>query len=55
MQWILGTLPLGLKRQGREADYSLPSSTEVKKTWNDYNRWVNGSKIMMKIVILCHL
>jgi hypothetical protein len=28
-----GLLPWGVKRQGREADHSFPTSVEVKKTW----------------------
>jgi hypothetical protein len=31
VQWVLGTLSPGIKRQGREADHSPPTSTEVKK------------------------
>jgi hypothetical protein len=31
IQWALGTLSLGLKRLGLEADYSPPASAEVKK------------------------
>jgi hypothetical protein len=34
IQWIPGTLSLGVKRQGREADHSLPSSAEVKNAWS---------------------
>jgi hypothetical protein len=30
IQWAPGTHSLGLKRQGREADHSPPSSAEVK-------------------------
>jgi hypothetical protein len=30
MQWVPGALSLGVKRQGREADHSPPSSAEVK-------------------------
>jgi hypothetical protein len=33
IQWVVGTLSLGVKRQGREADHSPPSSIEVKKMW----------------------
>jgi hypothetical protein len=33
IQWILGLLSPGIKRQGREADYSPPASDEVKKMW----------------------
>jgi hypothetical protein len=31
IQWVLGALSLGLKRQGCEADRSPPTSAEVKK------------------------
>jgi hypothetical protein len=31
IQWVLGSLLLGVKRPGREADHSLPSSAEVKE------------------------
>jgi hypothetical protein len=31
IQWVTGALSLGIKRQGREADYSPPSSAEVKE------------------------
>jgi hypothetical protein len=30
IQWELGALSLGVKRSGREADYSPPSSAEIK-------------------------
>jgi hypothetical protein len=30
VQWVPGALSLGVKRPGREADYSPPSSAEVK-------------------------
>jgi hypothetical protein len=33
IQWISGTLYTGVKRPGREEDYSLPTSVEVKETW----------------------
>jgi hypothetical protein len=32
IQWVLGDLSPGLKRPGREADHSSPTSAEVKKT-----------------------
>jgi hypothetical protein len=32
-QWVPGTLSLGMKRPGREADNSAPSSAEVKNVW----------------------
>jgi hypothetical protein len=28
-----GALPVGVKRPGREAEHSLPTTAEVKKTW----------------------
>jgi hypothetical protein len=31
IQWVPGTLPLGVKRPGREADHSPPSSAEVRE------------------------
>jgi hypothetical protein len=34
IQWIRGALSLGVKRPGREADHSPPSSAEVKNAWN---------------------
>jgi hypothetical protein len=34
IQWVLGALSLGVKRPGREADYSPPSSAEVKNAWS---------------------
>jgi hypothetical protein len=32
-QRVLGALTPGVKRSGREADHSPPSSAEVKNTW----------------------
>jgi hypothetical protein len=34
IQWVQGDLSLGVKRQGREADHSPPSSAEVKNAWS---------------------
>jgi hypothetical protein len=34
IHWVLGALSLGLKRPGREADNSPPSSIEVKNVWS---------------------
>jgi hypothetical protein len=34
IQWVLGALSLGVKRPGSEADYSPPSSAEVKNAWS---------------------
>jgi hypothetical protein len=31
IQWVPGALSMGVKRQGREADHSPPSSAEVKE------------------------
>jgi hypothetical protein len=31
IQWVPGALSLRVKRPGREADHSLPSSAEVKE------------------------
>jgi hypothetical protein len=33
IQWVQRTLSQGVKRPGPEAENSLPSSAEVKKTW----------------------
>jgi hypothetical protein len=35
IQWVPGALSLGVKRQAREADHSLPSSAEVKNAWSN--------------------
>jgi hypothetical protein len=34
LQWIPGALSLGVKRPGREADHSPPSSFEVNDAWS---------------------
>jgi hypothetical protein len=34
IQWVPGALSLGVKRLGREADHSPPSSFEVKNAWS---------------------
>jgi hypothetical protein len=34
IQWVLGALPLEVKRSGCEADHSPPSSAEVKNAWS---------------------
>jgi hypothetical protein len=34
IKWVSGALPLGVNRQGREADHSPPSSAEVKNAWS---------------------
>jgi hypothetical protein len=33
IQWVPGALSPGVKRQGREADHSLPTSAQIKKIW----------------------
>jgi hypothetical protein len=33
-QWVPGAFSLGVKRPGREADHSLPSSAEAKNAWS---------------------
>jgi hypothetical protein len=33
IQWVRESLSPGVKRPGREADHSPPTSAEVKKTW----------------------
>jgi hypothetical protein len=33
IQWVPSALSPGVKRPGREADHSPPTSAEVKKTW----------------------
>jgi hypothetical protein len=34
IQWVLGAVSLGVKRPGREADHSSPSSAEVNNAWS---------------------
>jgi hypothetical protein len=34
IQWVAGALSLGVKRSGREADHSPPSSSESKNEWS---------------------
>jgi hypothetical protein len=34
IQWVLGALFLVVKRPGREADHSPPSSAEVRNAWS---------------------
>jgi hypothetical protein len=36
IKWVLGTLFQGMKRPGREADHSPPTSAEVKKCGSVY-------------------
>jgi hypothetical protein len=33
LQWVPGALSFGVKRQGREANHSPPSTAEVKNAW----------------------
>jgi hypothetical protein len=34
IQWVPAALSVGVKRPGREADHSPPSSAEFKNAWN---------------------
>jgi hypothetical protein len=34
IKWVLESLSLGVKRSGREADHSPPSSADVKNAWS---------------------
>jgi hypothetical protein len=34
IQWVPGAISLGVKRPGREADHSPPSSAEIKHAWS---------------------
>jgi hypothetical protein len=34
IQWVPGTLSVGVKRPGHESDHSPPSSAEVKNAWS---------------------
>jgi hypothetical protein len=34
IQWVLGALSLGVKRSGREAEHSPPSSAKIKNAWS---------------------
>jgi hypothetical protein len=34
IQWVPGSLSLGVTRSGREAGHSLPSSAKVKNAWS---------------------
>jgi hypothetical protein len=35
IQWVPGTLFLGVKRPGREADHPPPTNADVKNMWID--------------------
>jgi len=48
IQWVPGTLYLGVKRPGRETDHSTPSSAEVKKAWI----YTSTPPILLKGVVL---
>jgi hypothetical protein len=41
IQWVPGALSMGVKRPGREADHSLPSSAEVKECVAPYLHSLN--------------
>jgi hypothetical protein len=49
IQWVPGALSLGVKRPGREADHSLPSSAEVKNVWS----YTSTPPIRLHGVMLC--
>jgi len=34
IHWVQGTLMLGLKQRGWEADHSPPSSADIKNAWS---------------------
>jgi hypothetical protein len=34
IQWVAGAVSVGVKRPGREADHSPPSSSEFKNAWS---------------------
>jgi hypothetical protein len=42
IQWVRGAPSLGVKRPGREADHSLPSSSEVKECVELYHHSPNA-------------
>jgi hypothetical protein len=46
IEWVPGALSLGVKRPGREADHSHPSSAE------DKNEWVELVSDMMSYITL---
>jgi hypothetical protein len=48
IQWVPGTLYLGVKRPGREADHSSQFSAEVKNAWN----YTSTSPIRLHGVVL---
>jgi hypothetical protein len=48
IQWVPGAFPLVVKRPGREADHSPPSSDEVNNAW----RYTSDSPIRLHGVVL---
>jgi hypothetical protein len=48
IQWIPGALSLGVKRSGREADHSPPSSAEIKNAW----RYISTPPIRLHGIVL---
>jgi len=48
IQWVPGALSLGVKRPGREADHSPPSSAEVKNAWS----YTSTTPIRLRDVVL---
>jgi hypothetical protein len=48
IHWVPGALSLGVKRPGRDADHSPPSSAEVKNTWS----YTSTPPIRLRAVVL---
>jgi hypothetical protein len=48
--WVPGVFSLGVKRLGREADHSPPSSAEVKKAWN----YTSTSPVRLYVVVFSY-
>jgi hypothetical protein len=48
IQWVPGTLSLGVKQLGCEADHSLPPSSEVKNAWS----YTSATPIRLQGVVL---
>jgi hypothetical protein len=51
IQWVRGTLSLAVKRPGREADHSPPSSAEVENVWS----YTSTPPIRLKGVVLSYI
>jgi len=50
MEWVTGSLSVGVKRSGREADHSPPSSVEVKNAWS----YISNPPVRFHGVLLSH-